>query len=84
MKVRGIEISSVVNSLVEKDLLMEAGRLDVPGKPIAYRTTNTFLRCFQMSSINELPPLPSHNQQVSFEDVNENNTSESEEDAVTV
>ena len=49
--VRGIDSSSVVNSLVEKNLLEEAGRLDVPGKPIAYRTTSTFLRCFQLSSV---------------------------------
>ena len=37
--VRGVDSSSVVNTLVEKELLMEAGRLDVPGKPIAYATT---------------------------------------------
>lgn len=40
--IRGIDSSSVVNSLVEKNLLEEAGRLDVPGKPIAYRTTPVF------------------------------------------
>ena len=65
---RGVESSSIVNSLVEKDLLEEAGRLDVPGRPIAYKTTNTFLRCFDMSIIEELPPLPSHSEQVSFND----------------
>lgn len=67
--IRGIDSSSIVNTLVEKDLLEEAGRLDVPGRPISYKTTNTFLRCFQLSSISELPPLPSHNEQVSFDDV---------------
>ena len=46
--VRGVDSSSIVNSLVEKNLLEEAGRLDVPGKPIAYKTTATFLRCFQL------------------------------------
>lgn len=69
--VRGIESSGIVNSLVEKDLLCEAGRLDVPGKPVAFKTTDTFLRCFQLSSLEELPPLPSHNEQVSFNDVTE-------------
>ncbi len=69
--VRGIDSSSVVNSLVEKDLLEEAGRLDIPGKPISYKTTSTFLRCFKLSSLSELPPLPSHNEQVSFDDVSE-------------
>ena len=67
--IRGIDSSSTVNTLVEKDLLEEAGRLDVPGRPISYKTTNTFLRCFKLSSIDELPPLPSHNEQVSFDDV---------------
>ena len=56
--VRGVDSSSVVNTLVEKELLMEAGRLDVPGKPIAYATTPHFLRCFGLQSLEELPPLP--------------------------
>ncbi|MCH5349498.1 MAG: SMC-Scp complex subunit ScpB [Oscillospiraceae bacterium] len=67
--VRGIDSSSVVNSLVEKNLLEEAGRLDVPGKPIAYRTTSAFLRCFQLSSLDELPPLPNAEGQVSFDEI---------------
>lgn len=67
--IRGVDSGSVVNSLIEKDLLEEAGRLDVPGRPISYKTTNTFLRCFKLSSIEELPPLPTHNDQVSFDDV---------------
>jgi segregation and condensation protein B len=76
--VRGVDSSYVVNSLVEKDLLEEAGRLDVPGRPIAYRTTNTFLRCFKLSSLDDLPPLPNHNEQVSFNDIND------EEETATV
>lgn len=58
--IRGIDSSSVVNSLVEKGLLEEAGRLEVPGRPIAYRTTSVFLRCFGLSDIDDLPPLPGH------------------------
>lgn len=58
--VRGVDSSSVVNTLVEKGLVEEAGRLDVPGKPIVYRTTAVFLRTFGLSSIAELPPLPGH------------------------
>jgi Predicted transcriptional regulator containing the HTH domain len=54
---------------LKKDLLEEAGRLDVPGKPIAYKTTSTFLRCFQLSSINNLPPLPDKDGQVSFDEI---------------
>lgn len=67
--VRGIDSSSVVNSLVEKNLLEEAGRLDVPGKPIAYKTTAAFLRCFQLSSLDDLPALPDSDGQVSFDEI---------------
>lgn len=73
--VRGIDSSSIVNALVEKELLQEAGRLDVPGKPVSYKTTDNFLRCFGLSSIEDLPQLPSHNDQVSFDEVkDETNT----------
>lgn len=54
-RVRGIDSSSVINSLVDKGLLEEAGRIDVPGHPIGYRTTALFLRAFGLSSIEELP-----------------------------
>lgn len=67
--VRGIDSSSVVNSLVDKNLLEEAGRLDVPGKPIAYKTTSAFLRCFQLSSLDDLPALPDSDGQVSFDEI---------------
>lgn len=56
--VRGVDSGSVVNTLVERELLEEAGRLDIPGKPIAYKTTSNFLRCFQLTSLGDLPPLP--------------------------
>ncbi len=56
--VRGIDSGSVINNLIEKGLVEEAGRLDVPGKPIVYRTTAVFLRSFGLGSISELPPVP--------------------------
>ena len=64
--VRGIDSSSVVNNLVEKWLIEEAGRLDIPGKPIVYRTTPVFLRSFGLASTDDLPILPG---QVTTEDV---------------
>ncbi|MCI5793344.1 MAG: SMC-Scp complex subunit ScpB [Ruminococcus sp.] len=64
--VRGIDSSSVVNNLVEKGLIEEAGRLDIPGKPIVYRTTPVFLRSFGLASTDDLPILPG---QVTTEDV---------------
>ena len=45
--------------LLERELICEAGRLAVPGRPIQYRTTKTFLRSFGISSLSELPELPS-------------------------
>lgn len=54
--IRGVDSSGVVNSLVEKDLICEAGRLDLPGRPIAYKTTDNFLRCFGLESLDQLPP----------------------------
>ncbi len=83
--IRGIDSSSVVNSLVEKNLLEEAGRLDVPGKPIAYRTTPAFLRCFQLTSIDDLPPLPNSEGQVSFDEIliSKNDAEKAAEDNVS-
>ena len=54
-QVRGVDSSSVVTTLVEKGLLEEAGRLELPGRPIAYRTTALFLRTFGLSSLEDLP-----------------------------
>lgn len=67
--VRGIDSSSVVNNLVEKELIEEAGRLDIIGKPVIYRTTSNFLRCFGLGSISELPPLADYkpSQQLEFD-----------------
>ena len=56
--IRGVDSSGVVNMLAEKGLIAEAGRLELPGRPIAYVTTDAFLRCFGLSSLEELPPLP--------------------------
>lgn len=55
--VRGIDSASVIIKLTEKGLIEEAERLEVPGRPIAYRTTENFLRCFGLSSLKDLPGL---------------------------
>ncbi|MBR1833212.1 MAG: SMC-Scp complex subunit ScpB [Ruminiclostridium sp.] len=70
-QVRGIDSSSVVRSLVERGLLEEAGRLDLPGRPISYRTTDNFLRCFGLSRIEDLPPLPDREGQLDFDELEE-------------
>lgn len=57
-QVRGVDCSGVVTTLVEKGLVEERGRLELPGRPLLYGTTKNFLRCFSMSDLSELPPLP--------------------------
>lgn len=76
--VRGVDSSGVVNSLVEKGLLAEAGRLDLPGRPIAYITTNNFLRAFKLSSLDDLPPLPEQTGQISIDDILKNGEDDGE------
>lgn len=56
-QVRGVDSSSTVNSLVEKGLVEEAGRLDLPGRPVSFRTTDAFLRTFGLTSLAQLPPI---------------------------
>ena len=65
-QVRGIDSNSVVASLVSKGLVAEAGRLEIPGRPIAYETTATFLRCFGMKDIEALPKIPQREEENSL------------------
>ena len=57
-QVRGVDCSSVVNTLCQRGLVEEKGRLELPGRPLLYGTTPNFLKCFCMSSLNDLPELP--------------------------
>lgn len=63
-QVRGVDCSGVVSTLVEKGLIEERGRLELPGRPLLYGTTKTFLRSFSLSDLSELPPLPKDNPEV--------------------
>lgn len=56
-EIRGVSAEHAVSKLVEKKLVCEVGRMDTPGKPIMFGTTNEFLRYFGFKSIHELPPL---------------------------
>lgn len=56
-EIRGVKSESAIQKLLERDLVEEVGRLDVPGRPILYGTTNEFLRQFGLTSIKELPSL---------------------------
>ncbi len=57
-QVRGVDCSGVLRSLSEKVLIEEKGRLDLPGRPLLYGTTENFLRCFGLESLEDLPELP--------------------------
>ncbi len=57
-QVRGVDSSYTVGLLLERELIEECGRLAVPGRPILYRTTKSFLRSFGLSSLADLPELP--------------------------
>lgn len=57
-QLRGVDSGGTVAGLVEKGLIEEAGRLDVPGRPMLFRTTEAFLRTFGLSGLEELPALP--------------------------
>lgn len=56
-QIRGVDSSYSVAALMNKKLIEEAGRLNVPGRPIQYKTTPDFLRTFGLSSLEELPPI---------------------------
>lgn len=58
-QVRGVDCSGVIGSLTAKDLIEEKGRLELPGRPLIYGTTENFLRCFSISDLSELPEIPS-------------------------
>ena len=55
--VRGVDSNYAMNSLIDKALIEACGRLDAPGRPMLYGTTDKFLRVFGISSINELPEI---------------------------
>lgn len=56
-QIRGVDSSYSIGALLNKKLIEDAGRLNVPGRPIQYRTTPDFLRTFGLSSLEELPEI---------------------------
>ena len=68
-QIRGVDCSGVVNTLCQRGLVEEKGRLDVPGRPVLYGTTADFLRCFSLNSLDDLPELPQSDKDVLMSDV---------------
>ena len=68
-QLRGVDSGGTLAGLAEKQLIAEAGRLEVPGRPILYRTTGRFLQAFALESLDDLPALPAltENEQLEFD-----------------
>lgn len=73
-KIRGVSSDSALNKLLEYNLVEEAGKMNAPGKPMMYRTTDEFLKMFGYTSLKDLPELPSlkeENEQVAIDELEE-------------
>lgn len=75
--IRGVGADACIYKLLEYGLIQEAGKADLPGKPMTYVTSNEFLKMFGYTSLNDLPELPRYkldeNQQIVIDDLVENN-----------
>ena len=82
--IRGVNSDGTIYKLLEHNLIEDAGKLDAPGRPSTYKTTDEFLRLFGYSSLEELPELPRYkldeNQQIVIEDIIKDNKEESKEE----
>ena len=80
--IRGVSADACIYKLLEYGLIQEAGKADLPGKPMTYVTTNEFLKMFGYASLNDLPELPRYkldeNQQIVIDDLVENEAPEPE------
>ncbi len=66
-EIRGVSADHAVNKLVEYELVDEVGRLDAPGKPILFGTTDEFLRYFGFKAVESMPELPEVGEQLRME-----------------
>ena len=67
-KVRGVDSSHSIARLLERELIEQKGRLNAPGRPVLYGTTEEFLRCFGLQSLEEMPNLEEELSNVGFDD----------------
>lgn len=75
----GVNVDGTMYKLLEYGLIEEAGKSDLPGKPMSYKTTNEFLKLFGYKTLNELPELPRYkldeNKQIVIDEIIEENES---------
>lgn len=85
--IRGVNSDATIYKLLEYNLIEEAGKLDAPGRPTTYRTTENFLKMFGYSNLDELPDLPRYrmdeNRQIVIDDLIEENNKKEENNAPT-
>ena len=78
--IRGVNSDGTMYKLLDYNLIEEAGKLDAPGKPMTYKTTNEFLKMFGISNLKELPPLPRYkldeNRQIVIDEILEEKEAE--------
>ena len=78
--IRGVNSDGTIYKLLEHNLIEDAGRLDAPGRPTTYATTNEFLRLFGYTSLEDLPELPRYkldeNQQIVIDEIIEEDNAE--------
>ncbi|MCI8618292.1 MAG: SMC-Scp complex subunit ScpB [Clostridia bacterium] len=81
--IRGVNVDACIYKLLEYGLIQEAGKADLPGKPMTYITTNEFLKMFGYTSLDDLPELPRYkldeNQQIVIDDLIESENIEEKE-----
>jgi len=74
--IRGVNVDATIYKLLEYGLIEEGGKLDLPGRPMSYKTTDEFLKMFGYSSLNDLPELPRYkmdeNHQIVIEELEDN------------
>lgn len=75
--IRGVNVDATIYKLLEYDLIEEAGKLDLPGRPMSYKTTSEFLKMFGYTSLKDLPDLPRYkideNHQIVIDELIEEN-----------
>ena len=81
-QIRGVNSDGTIYKLLEYNLIEEVGRLDAPGRPTIYSTTNEFLKMFGISNLEELPELPKYkideNEQIVIDEVIDKDNNEKE------
>lgn len=77
--VRGVDSSYAVSSLLERGLIEQRGRLDAPGRPVLYGTSEAFLRCFGLESLSQLPQVSNGERNI-FNVSPDNNAKQVEDD----